>query len=79
MKFKHTLKNYLLFPFILTINPVVYSLSFVVNNAGKHLEYIADILPKFDVDYSKENLDTRKKVLKEYFKLTQRTKKESKQ
>lgn len=72
MKFKHSLKNYSLAPFIIVVNPIVYLLSYIVNNLAKFLSYVLDILPKFDIDYTKENEQHRKRVVKEYFKLTQK-------
>ena len=74
MKFKHSLKNYLLAPIILIINPIVYLLSLISNKVDKALEDFLDILPKFDIDYTKDNKEYKKKVIKEYFKLTQKEK-----
>lgn len=48
MKFKHSLKNYLLATIILIINPIVYLLSLISNKIDKALEDFLEILPKFD-------------------------------
>lgn len=74
MKFKHSLKNYLLAPFILAVNPVVYFLSFIAKNISRFLLCVIDILPKFDIDWTKENEQNMKRVQKEYFKLVQKEK-----
>lgn len=72
MKFKHTPKNYLLAPFIVLVNPCIYLLALLVEKLHNILNYTLDILPKFDIDYSKEISVTHKKVTDEYFKFTQK-------
>lgn len=72
MRFKPSLRNYLLAPVIILINPVVYLLSIVSNKIDKALDNFLEVLPKFDIDYTEANEEYKKKVIKEYFKLTKR-------
>lgn len=54
MRFKHSLRNYLLAPVILIVNPIMFVINYLLKYLSDKVDKAFDSLPRFDLDYSKE-------------------------
>jgi len=73
MKFRHNLRNYLLAPVIIFVNPVVAIIVFITKHLHHYSNKVLKSLPKFDLYYSDEDFTKEKaKLMDSYLKLTQK-------
>lgn len=63
MKFKHSIKNYLLAPIIILVNPIVAIINYLLKYLSDKVDKAFDSLPRFEMDYSKEYKEINRKVI----------------
>lgn len=68
MKFKHSLRNYLLAPIILIVNPIMFVINYLLKYLSDKVDKAFDSLPRFDLDYSKEYKEIHGEVFDRFYK-----------